>query len=193
MKKRRQGKQKRQRRDGRKRPAERRGARDRKPYRRFKVEQLPPKAQAVVFEGLARGESYPAIARAVTRLGNSISRDAIMRFRQCAWNAERNRLKRARANLALLKDILGLDARSPSAQIAEEMLYTSGCNNLSERESAHLLGVLREAREQRKARGRKGAAGDAGAPERNPVEQAREIRRRWRKLYGLEEAEDAEE
>ena len=164
---------------------------ERKPYRRFKVEQLPPKAQAVVFEGLARGESYPAIRRRLAELGHPISRDAIMRFRHTAWKAEHNRLKRARANLALLKDNLGLDSRSPSAQIAEEMLYTSGCNNLSERESAHLLAVLREAREQRKARRRNGAAGDGAPPERSAVEQAREIRRRWRRLYGIdEEAED---
>lgn len=165
----------------------------RKPYRRFKVEQLPAKAQAVVFEGLARGESYPAISRVLARLGHNVSRDALMRFRAGAWQAEHNRLKRARANLALLKDILGLDSRSPSAQIAEEMLYTSGCNNLSERESTHLLAVLREAREQRKARRRNPAGGDDGAPERSAVEQGREIRRRWRRLYGLESSEEEEE
>jgi len=148
---------------------------ERKVFRRFKVEQLPPDAQAVVFEGLARGESYPAIRRQLARLGHRVSRDALMRFRHGAYRAQHNRLKRVRANMTLFKEVLGLNSQSPSVEIAEEMLYTAACNGLSERETAHLLAVLREAREQRKA-------GRGGSTLSSPRSRAESKRRSGKSL-----------
>lgn len=152
---------------------------------RFKVERLPPKARALVFSGLARGESYRVLAKQLQQLGYDITPWALFRFRKKAWKNEHHRLQRARANLEVLKEALQLDPQSTSARIAEEILYTAVCDRLFEARAPNPLALLREAREQQKVSGK--TAGDSRRLARlSPTEQAREVRRRWRQLYGLE-------
>jgi len=150
------------------------------PCSKFKVDRLPAKAQAAVFRGFARGDSYRAIQAVVQSLGESIGTMSLCRYRRQAWSAERNRLKRARATLETLKEALQLDPDSPTAQIAEEMLYTEVCAKLAESETKGVLSWLREAREQKKLRSKK----DGAVAESKPLSEE-EIDRRIREIYGL--------
>lgn len=150
------------------------------PLSKFKVDRLPAKTQAAVFRGFARGDSYRAIQADVQSLGENIGTMSLCRYRRQAWSAERNRLKRARATLETLKEALQLDPDSPTARIAEELLYTEVCAKLAESESKGVLSWLREAREQKKLRGKK----DGPAEESKPLSEE-EIGRRIREIYGL--------
>ncbi len=150
-------------------------------FSRFKVLQLSPPAQAAVFRGLARGDSYPRIVAAVAQLGGSVSRHALLRFRGKAWQHELHRLQRARAKFHLLRDALVLDPDSPSAQIAQELLYTAVCDKLSQNDNSTLLTWLREAREQSKATGKKDSAPATRPAPLSPAE----LQRRIREIYGL--------
>lgn len=147
----------------------------------WKVDRLPPRAQAAVFRGLAGGHSLARIVAAVRKAGGSISRRALLCFRQRGWNNERYRLKRARANLEVLKEALQLDPSSTTAQVAEELLYTMVCQKLEGLEPPPDFSLLREAREQKKARARSGAT--AAAPPAPLSEE--ELDRKIRQIYGL--------
>jgi hypothetical protein len=160
------------------------------PCSKFKVDQLSAKAQAAVFRGYARGDSFRTIREAVLALGESVSKMALSRYRHKAWSEERNRLKRARGTVETMKEALQLNPESPPARIAEEMLYTGVCAKLAEREDAAVLRWLREAREQKKLRGKK----DEPAPDSKPLSEE-EINRRIREIYGLppERGDDEED
>ena len=88
----------------------------------------------------------------------------------------------------MLKEALQLEPNSEDAQMAEELLYTVVVNKLDEIEREGPLPLLREAREQGEAAGKK--APPPAASSGSPAEQAREVRRRWRELYGLDAGED---
>jgi len=163
-------------------------------YRRhYKVNRLPVRVQRVIFSGYACGRSYRQIRAAVRALGHDIGESSLGRYWRDCWQREQTRLRRAWLMKETLKDDLLLDPESANARLAEELLYTTVVSKLEEVEQEAPLPLLREAREQSKAAEKKGS-GDTRPPgASNPIEQAREIRRRWRKLYGLEEADEAEE
>ena len=150
---------------------------------RYKIDHLPPPAQTLVFRGFARGDTYAAIRAALAQLGFALSKDAIARYRRRAWPLERNRLKRVRATVDVLKEGFLLDPSSTTAQIAEELLYTEVCNKMLDSEENAKQDVfpwLREAREQKKLNPRKQLA-LADSPQLSDEE----IDRRIREIYGL--------
>lgn len=160
--------------------------------RRFKVDRLPPKAQAAVFRGFAGGHTYKKIQAEVKRLGTHISEGSLCHYWHAVWQAEHERLRQARANVALLKNALQLEPDSPSGQLAEELLYTIVFQKIPLIEQEGPLPLLREAREQQKLTAGKTPARKTDS-DLNPVAQARHIRRRWRQLYGLETSNDVEQ
>ena len=161
-------------------------------HRRYKVMRLPAKVQAVIFRGYADGEPYDKICADVEKMGYHLTRNAVGNYWRDIWKKEHEELQKAQTLLVVLKQALGLPRNSPSRKVAEELLYTLVFLGFPLLKKEGPLALLREAREQSKAAEKKGS-GEALAPgASNPVEQAREIRRRWRRLYGLE-PEDKED
>lgn len=148
--------------------------------RRFKVDRLPPKAQAAVFRGFARGHTYKKIQAEVKRLGTYISEGALCHYWNAVWQAEHERLRQARANLALLKNALQLEPDSPSGQLAEELLYTIVFQKIPLIEQEGPLPLLREAREQQKVSGKQGA----DSPRRDPARPRQNLKQHLEQLYG---------
>lgn len=119
--------------------------------RRFKIDRLPPEAKTLVFDGFARGDTFRQIAADLVRIGHPVGHSTISRYWREVWSAAHDRLRFARAGAAALKQALQLDPKSPSAQLAEEMLYTFVFQKLEDVEKQKPLVLLHEAREQRKA------------------------------------------
>ena len=122
--------------------------------------------------GEKRAGKNPALATE-RRCKRTIYREALVHVRE------------ARSHLSLLKQALQLAPHSPNGQVAEELLYTIVFQKLRELEEQDALTLLRLAREQQRAADGKEAR-RSRKPPANPVEQGREIRRRWRQLYGLD-------
>jgi hypothetical protein len=157
------------------------------PYSRYKLDTLPPHAQAVVFRGFARFNSYATIRKALAELGFHISQDALSRYRRNAYKQARNRLKRGRAMMEVMKEQFLLDPNSTAGQITQEMLYTQACNKaFEEEEPKGVLSWVREGRELAKVGNRKSET----SPSRPPLSEE-EIDRRVRELYGLPPEDDS--
>ena len=151
------------------------------PYSRYKVDTLPPHAQAVVFRGFARFNSYATICNALAQFGFHISQDALSRYRRNAYKHARNRLKRGRAMMEVLKEQFLLDPNSTAGQITQEMILTEACNKVfEEEEQKGVLPWVREGRELAKVTNRQSDA----SPARSPLSEE-EIDRRIREIYGL--------
>lgn len=161
-----------------------------KKRRHYKAQRLPPDVQDLIARGFIRGDSFRAIAAAARAAGHPIGKDAIRNFWHAVWKDEHERLRNAHLVMIALKDALRLDPDSPSGKFAQEMLYTMVVSKLGEIEKQPSMDLLQEAREQAKV-GEKKNGKPTRRAEMNPAEQAREVRRRWRELYGLEA--DAEE
>lgn len=168
------------------------GRRHKKKCRRYKVQRLPAAIQEQIGEGFARGDSFRAITARVRDAGHRIGVDAIRRYWHAVWNEQHERLRNARLIMAALKHAMQLAPSSPSGQLAEELLYTMVCMKLEQMEEEPSRVLLQEAREQEKVGGKRPAGGKRERPQ-GLVEEARAVRRRWRELYGLEEADDDEE
>ena len=158
-------------------------------HRRYRVMRLPVKVQAVIFRGYADGEPYDKICADVEKMGYHITRTAVGNYWREVWKGEHLELQKAQTLMVVLKQALGLKRNSPSRKVAEELLYTLVFLGFPRLKKEGPLALLREAREQSKAAQKKGSGEVPAAGASNPVEQAREIRRRWRKLYGLEPEE----
>lgn len=155
--------------------------RPRRPKRRlYKVERLSPEIQILIFDGYARGDSYAKIASEVSQPGHSISPRAVGRYWNDIWREEHERLRQARANLALLKRALQLDPKSPCGEIAEELLYTIVFDKMPLFRREQPLPLLREAREQEKIGERKKTTPRTDA---DPSKGA-SLKQRLEQLYG---------
>lgn len=163
------------------------GAPHQKKRRRYKVDRLPVRLQEGVMRGYARGDSFRDIAAALKKAGQPVGKDAIRKYYHAVWRDEHERLRRARLAMVALKESLQLEPESESGAVAEELLYTAVCDRWTEFEEEPWEVLLREAREQQKATGQKKRT---RVGKMSAVEQAREVRRRWRELYGLEETDD---
>ncbi len=152
--------------------------------RRLRVDRLPPDAQDLVAAGLSRGDSLEKISADLKALGHRVGCKALSNFWRYVWRDEHDRLRRARFVKQIVKQALQLGPGSTSSEAAEELLYTLLCDKLPEIEGWKPTRLLHEAREQKKLNPRASPA--PSAPSRSPAEQAREVRRRWRQLYGLE-------
>ena len=149
----------------------------------YKVDHLPPHAQALVFRGYARGDTYASIRVVLAQLAFELSKDAIARYRRQAWPLRRNYLKRVRATVDVLKEGFLLDPSSTTAQIAEELLYTEVCDKMLDEEDKKKKSVfpwLREAREHKKLNPRKQLT-----PATPAQLSEEEIDQRIRQIYGL--------
>jgi len=167
------------------------GAPHEKKRRHYKVDRLPPSIQQMIAEQYAAGASFRDITGQVCAAGHPIGKDAIRRYWHAVWHEEHEQLQRGRLALVVIKRALQLEPGSESAKVAEEILYTLLCGKLKEMQTQPWEVLLREAREQQKVSGKekKAPAKKAG---KGAVAEAREVRRRWRKLYGLEEEADGE-
>ena len=145
--------------------------------RRFKVERLPLEAQKVIFDGFAQGTPYDEIRENAKKQGYAISRTAIGNYWRMVWKEEHDRLRRAKANLALLQHALRSDPESPLAKVAEDLLYTITLDKLEEIQSADAFVLLREAREQRKAAG-------TGSPRKKKQMSGTELAQQLDQIYG---------
>jgi len=147
--------------------------------RRFKIDRLPPKAKTLIFDGFARGDTFRQIAADLIKTGHPVGHSTISRYWSQVWSAEHDRLRFARASLAALKQALQLDPKSPSAQLAEELLYTMVFQKLTEIEKQQPLTLLHEAREQKKVEATmKGRGSKAKTTER------KSLKRHLEQLYG---------
>jgi len=153
--------------------------------RRFKIDRLPPQAKTLVFDGFARGDTFRKIAADLIKVGHPVGHSSISRYWREVWSAAHDRLRFARAGVAALKQALQLDPKSPSGQLAEEMLYTIVFQKLEEIEKQKPLDLLHEAREQEKLKSPKRPVGRPANG--SPPQDARNLRRRWRQLYGIDE------
>jgi hypothetical protein len=170
------------------------GTSEERKRKHYKVDRFPPAIQQMIAEQYAAGVSFRDIAKQCREAGYPIGKDALGRYWRAVWKEEHEELRRGRLALVVIKRALELEPKSESRRVAEEILYTLLCGKLREMKQQPWDVLLREAREQEKTGvGRK--RGSNGKPERHPsaVEQGREIRRRWRRLYGLEEADDTQE
>jgi len=156
--------------------------------RRYKVDLLPGHVQGVIFRGFVSGEAYWKIRKAAKELGHDISENALSRYWRNVWQNEIDFIRKARAYKEALKEALQLDPQSKNGQIAEELLYDIVFNMLRRIEEEDPLDLLREAREQQKSSPKD--AKPVPEQDSSPVAQGREIRRRWRQLYGLEPADE---
>jgi len=120
--------------------------------RRFKIDRLPPHARTVIFDGFARGDTFRQIVADLAKIGHRVGHSSVSRYWREVWSAAHDRLRFARAGVAALKQALLLDPNSPTAQLAEEMLYTFVFQKqkLEDIEKKPPLDLLHQAREQRK-------------------------------------------
>lgn len=158
--------------------------------RHYKVDRLPPSIQQMIAEQYAGGASFREIAQRVGEAGHRIGKDAIRKYWHAVWREEHEALRRGRLALVVMKRALQLEPESESGKVAEEMLYTLLCGKVKEIGQQPWDVLLHEAREQQKTSGGKKKP---AAKKVSSVEQAREIRRRWRRLYGLDDADEETE
>ena len=162
--------------------------RRKKTRHRSKIDRLPVDLQRLVWDGYARGDTYATIRADLGRRGHDITEEALSRYWHTVWAAQIKRLREARAFMASMKGAFKLPADSASSEVADELLYTLICQMQPRIEAESPMRLLRELRLRAKA-------GLAAAPPRtaeaaaSPVEEAQEVRRRWRQLYGLDEPE----
>ncbi|MBI2957012.1 MAG: DUF3486 family protein [Acidobacteria bacterium] len=157
--------------------------------RRYKVERLPPRVQMMVFRAYARGVPYEKISARLERRGFHIHRNSLSRYWRNIWHEEHERLVEARAIMAVLKEAFQLGPKSPTRTVAEELLYTMVIEKMGELKQEAVLKLLYEAREQER-QGRVQESGKRHKTNSSPARQAREVRRRWRRLYGMDNGEE---
>lgn len=164
-----------------------------RPLRRraFKLERFPLHIQAAVFRAYGRGESYKDIAQWVTKQGYPITEPSIGRYWRKVYRDRHKKLQEAWLIKEHLKEALRGDRKSSNAAMAEELLYTMVVKKMDELEQEPPMPLLKEGREQGKVAGE---AQETAAPVKSsPVQQAREIRHRWRHLYGLDQPDQPDE
>lgn len=157
--------------------------------RGFKLERLPLHVQAATFRALGQGETYVDISAKLRKQRYSLTAGSIGRYWRKVWKKTHKKLQEAYLIKEHLKEALRGKRKSSNAAMAEELLYTMIVKKLDELEQEPPMPMLKEAREQAKVAGEEEET--PPSEKASPVLQAREVRRRWRQLYGLEE--DAEE
>jgi len=160
--------------------------------RGFLIDRLPLHIQMRIFEGYGSGETYAQISAAVAKRGYKVSEECLSRYWRRVWRDEFEKLRLGWVVKEFLKKALTKKPGSSNAKMAEELLYTAAVGKIDELKEEPPVTLLKEGREQGKA------AGPEEKPEErkkkaSPVAQAREIRRRWRQLYGLEEPDEETE
>jgi hypothetical protein len=162
-----------------------------KKRRGFLIERLPLHVQMRVFEGYGSGESYQQISAALATRGYKVSEECLSRYWRRVWHEEFNTLRLGWVVKEFLKKALTKSPKSSNAKMAEELLYTAAVMKVKQLKEEPPVALMKEGREQGKAAGRE-AEPEGRKRRKSPVVQAREIRRRWRELYGLEENTEAE-
>lgn len=162
-----------------------------KKRRGFLIDRLPLHIQMRVFEGYGSGESYAHISAALAKRGYKVSEECLSRYWRRVWHEEFETLRLGWVVKEFLKKALTKKPKSSNAKMAEELLYTAAVGKIKELRKEPPVVLLKEGREQGKAAGKE-AEPEAPKRKKSPVLQAREIRRRWRKLYGLDAGDDEE-
>lgn len=158
----------------------------------YKVERLPIDARQRVLDGFAAGRDYEEIKKAVAKTGAKISTGALSNFWRDRWRDEETRLKRSRELAARIEKAMAAVSPTPLAVVGRELLFTRVFEKLEEMDQASLWQLLREARELHRATRGEQLQGTGKRKGLSTVEQAREVRRRWRELYGLDDNSHAD-
>lgn len=155
-------------------------------YRRnYLVNRLPPAVQARVFDMYARGVQYKKMSERLRKMGHWIHPAALSRYWRHVWHQEHQDLVAARGLLAVFQKAFRMPAGSRSRDFAREMLYSMLVNKVKELRAKDPEVLLKQARAQEETTG--GPAGnDRPGKKRSALAEAREVRRRWRQLYGLD-------
>jgi hypothetical protein len=176
---------------GQKQAKKRRQHDESKRRRVFRLERLPVDARERALEGFALGKTYEEIRDQLAKMGHKISIQALGNYWRKRWAFEEGRVKAARALAERIGQAMAKVGKTPLAVVGRELLFTKVFEKLSELDEASVWELLREARElERVTSGKKLAVEDEQAESKGAVGQAREVRRRWRELYGLDEADE---
>ena len=163
-----------------------------KKRRGFLIDRLPLHIQMRVFEGYGSGETYAQISAALAKRGYKVSEECLSRYWRRVWRDEFEKLRLGWVVKEFLKKALTKKPGSSNAKMAEELLYTAAVEKIDELKEEPPVTLLKEGREQGKAAGAEEKP-EGRKKKASPVVQAREIRRRWRQLYGLEESDEEKE
>jgi len=163
-----------------------------KKRRGFLIDRLPLHMQMRIFEGYGSGETYAQISAALAKRGYKVSEECLSRYWRRVWRDEFEKLRLGWVVKEFLKKALTKKPGSSNAKMAEELLYTAAVEKIDELKEEPPVTLLKEGREQGKAAGKE-AEPETPRRKASPVVQAREIRRRWRQLYGLEESDEEKE
>ena len=157
----------------------------------YRVERLPVEARECVLNGFAQGKLYDEIRTDLAGMGVKISAGALSNYWKQRWRFEEDRIRMARALAERIRRAMKEVGDTPLAVVGREMLFTKVFEKLKELDEASVWQLLREGRELARVTQRE-TLGVPGEEKRatSPVEQAREIRRRWRQLYGLDAPEE---
>lgn len=162
-------------------------------YRRnYLVNRLPPSVQARVFDWYARGVPYHKMSERLAKLGHRINPHALGRYWRHVWHEEHEDLIAARGLLVVFKKAFRLPAKSQSSEFASEMLYSMLLSKVKEMRAKDPEVLLAQAREQEK-RGGGEQRNEGRGKKRSAAAEAKEVRRRWRELYGMNEDEGEED
>jgi hypothetical protein len=169
-----------------------RGEQDKSQRRRvYRVERLSVEARDCVLSGFAQGKHYHEIQAELAALGVKISAGALSNYWRHCWHFEEDRVRTARALSDRMALAIQKTGKTHLAVVGREMLFTKVFEKLKELDKASVWQLLREARElERVTSGKKLGAEDGKEVAKSAAGQAREIRRRWRALYGLDEADE---
>ncbi len=162
------------------------------PKRRgFLIDRLPLYVQVRIFQAYGRGDSYKKISADLLKRGHKISENCLSRYWRRVWRDEFETLRLGWVVKEFLKKALTKKPGSSNAKMAEELLYTAAVGKVKELKQEPPVTLFKEGREQGKAAGKE-AEPEKPRRKASPVVQAREIRRRWRRLYGMDTDGDEE-
>ena len=159
--------------------------------RNYKVERLPFEARERVIEGFKAGKEYSTIRAELAHMGVKISPTALSNYWRDRFQDEEDRLRAAHALTERIQNSMKADNETSLAVVGRELLFTRVLEKLAQLDKASIWQLLREARDLARAtRGQTLAPKPNGAKPVSRAKQTREMRRRWRELYGLEESDE---
>ncbi len=159
--------------------------------RNYRVERLPFEARERVLEGFKAGKDYTAIRAELARRGVKISTTALSNYWRDRFQIEEDRLRAAQAMTERIENAMKEKSGTSLAVMGRELLFSRVLEKLGQLDKASIWQLLREARELARAtRGQTLVPKRNGAIPASRAKQTREMRRRWRELYGLEEPDE---